>query len=134
MKNVGAWHNINAPPITDPLSYRSRCKAHRTSNPEAWNEYRCYVAAVPGPKIVCVQDLDNPRVIGSFWGEVNSNMQQALGCLGTLVDGAIRDLYEMTHAGFKALARRLCAGTPMFTRSAGIARLRSLDARCALET
>lgn len=85
-------------------------KAHRASNPEAWNEYRRYVAAVPGPKIVCVQDLDKPRVIGSFWGEVNSNAHRALGCVGTLVDGAIRDLDEMTNAGFKALARRLCVG------------------------
>jgi regulator of RNase E activity RraA len=65
---------------------------------------------VPGPKIVCIQDLDKPRVIGSFWGEVSSNTHRALGCVGTIVDGAIRDLDEMTNAGFKALARRLCVG------------------------
>ncbi len=57
-----------------------------------------------------VQDLDKPRVIGSFWGEVNANMHRALGCVGTITDGAIRDLDEMTNAGFKALARRLCVG------------------------
>src|SRR6185369_6826694 len=55
-------------------------------------------------------DLDKPRVIGSFWGEVNSNLHRALGCVGTIVDGAIRDLDEMNNAGFKALARRLCVG------------------------
>lgn len=85
-------------------------RAHRDANPDAWNEYRRYVAAQPGPKIVCVQDLDKPRVIGSFWGEVNSNAHRALGCVGTIVDGAIRDVDEMTNAGFKALARRLCVG------------------------
>jgi len=85
-------------------------KRHREANPDAWNEYRRYVASVPGPKIVCVQDLDKPRVIGSFWGEVNSNMHRALGCVGTIVDGAIRDVDEMNNAGFKALARRLCVG------------------------
>ncbi len=84
--------------------------AHRTVQPEAWNEYRRYMAEAPGPKIVCVQDLDKPRVLGSFWGEVNSNMHRALGCVGTIVDGAIRDVDEMTNAGFKALARRLCVG------------------------
>lgn len=83
---------------------------HRQANPDAWNEYRRYVASVPGPKIVCIQDLDKPRVIGSFWGEVNSNIHRALGCVGTIVDGAIRDVDEMTNAGFKALARRLCVG------------------------
>ena len=85
-------------------------KTHREASPNAWNDYRRYVASIPGPKIVCVQDLDKPRVIGSFWGEVNSNMHRALGCVGTIVDGAIRDLDEMTNAGFKALARRLCVG------------------------
>jgi 4-hydroxy-4-methyl-2-oxoglutarate aldolase len=85
-------------------------KSHREANPDAWNEYRRYVASVPGPKIVVVQDLDKPRVIGAFWGEVNSNMHRALGCVGTIVDGAIRDVDEMTNAGFKALARRFCVG------------------------
>ncbi len=85
-------------------------KTHREINAEAWNDYRRYVAGVPGPKIVCVQDLDKPRTIGSFWGEVNSNAHRALGCVGTIVDGAIRDVDEMTNAGFKALARRLCVG------------------------
>ena len=37
-------------------------------------------------------------------------MHRALGCVGTITDGGIRDLDEMTNAGFKALARRLCVG------------------------
>ena len=83
--------------------------AHKR-NSTAWAEYRRYVAEQPGPKIVVVQDLDKPNIIGSFWGEVNSNAHRALGCVGTITDGAIRDLDEMTNAGFKALSRRLCVG------------------------
>ena len=79
-------------------------------NPHAKSDYRRYVAEQPDPKIVVVQDLDKPYVIGSLWGEVNSNVHRALGCVGTITDGAIRDLDEMTNAGFKALARRLCVG------------------------
>lgn len=85
-------------------------RAHRKANAGAGAEYRRCVAGIPGPKIVVVQDLDKPRVIGSFWGEVNSNIHRALGCVGTITDGAIRDVDEMTNAGFKALARRLCVG------------------------
>ena len=85
-------------------------KKKRAANPNAWADYRRYVAGVAGPKIVVVQDRDKPHVIGSFWGEVNANMHRALGCTGTITDGAIRDLDEMTAAGFKALARRLCVG------------------------
>jgi regulator of RNase E activity RraA len=86
------------------------CPDHPRANPDAWSEYRRYVAAAPGPKIVVVQDLDKPRVAGSFWGEVNANVHRALGCVGTITDGAVRDLDEMTNAGFKALARRMCVG------------------------
>ena len=85
-------------------------RAHRKANADAGSEYRRYVASIPGPKIVIVQDLDKPRIIGSCWGEVNSNVHRALGCVGTITDGAIRDVDEMTNAGFKALARRLCVG------------------------
>ena len=84
--------------------------AHKSNNPTAWSDYRKYVGSQPGPKIVVVQDLDKPHVLGSFWGEVNSNVHRSLGCVGTITDGAIRDLDEMTNAGFKAVARRLCVG------------------------
>jgi len=80
------------------------------SNPNAWAEYREYIASLPGPKIIVMQDLDKPLVYGSFWGEVTANTHKTLGCVGVIVDGAIRDLDEMRSAGFKALARRLCVG------------------------
>jgi regulator of RNase E activity RraA len=83
---------------------------HKVSNPNAYVEYLHYVAHTPGPKIVVVQDLDKPQIVGSFWGEVNSNVHKSLGCVGTITDGAVRDLDEMTNAGFKALAKRLCVG------------------------
>lgn len=76
----------------------------------AFLDYYRYVSSQPGPKVVVVQDLDQPRVIGAFWGEVNANIHKAFGCVGTITDGAIRDLDEMTNAGFEALARRLCVG------------------------
>ena len=79
-------------------------------NASSWEAYREYLAGVPGPKIAVVQDLDKPNHVGSFWGEVNSNTHRALGCVGTITDGCIRDVDEMTNAGFKALASRLCVG------------------------
>ncbi|HAV63483.1 MAG TPA: dimethylmenaquinone methyltransferase [Verrucomicrobiales bacterium] len=83
---------------------------HPRNNPNAWSDYRAYVGSVPGPKIVVVQDLDKPMTYGAAWGEVNSNIHRALGVVGGIIDGAIRDLDEMNNAGFKALARRLCVG------------------------
>jgi len=93
--------------VTEPSQPR-----HKREHPGVWQEYYRYIAeAEPaGPKIVVVQDLDRPRVVGSFWGEVTANSHRALGCVGTIVDGAVRDVDEMANAGFKALARRLCVG------------------------
>lgn len=79
----------------------------KREQPDNFVRYREYLASMPGPKIVVVQDLDRPRCHGSIWGEVGAVTARALGCVGTITDGAIRDLDEMKAAGFKALARRL---------------------------
>jgi 4-hydroxy-4-methyl-2-oxoglutarate aldolase len=83
---------------------------HKLKHPRAWSEYRRYLASLPGPKVVVVQDLDKPNLYGAFWGEVTSNFHRALGCVGTIIDGGIRDTDEMTAAGFKALARGTAVG------------------------
>jgi 4-hydroxy-4-methyl-2-oxoglutarate aldolase len=83
---------------------------HKKNNLTAPAEYRRYVASQPGPKIVVVQDLDKPALYGAFWGEVQANIHRALGCVGTIIDGGIRDTDEMTAAGFKALARGTTVG------------------------
>ena len=85
-------------------------REHKRISQDNWQKYREYIASVEGPKIVVVQDLDKPVIYGAFWGEVNSNLHRALGCVGTITDGGIRDLDEMNNAGFKALARGLCVG------------------------
>lgn len=84
--------------------------SHPKANPNAWSEYRRYIAAAPGPKIVIVQDLDKPNFVGAYWGEVNSNIHRALGCVGSIIDGVIRDVDEMCNAGFKAIAKRTSVG------------------------
>src|SRR5579872_2501505 len=65
--------------------------------------YWAYVAGSPGPKVVVVQDLD-PEPVGAFWGEVNSNVHRALGAVGTVTHGGVRDLDEMRQAGFRVFA------------------------------
>ncbi len=82
---------------------------HQTTNPNSQREYMEFLASIPGPKIVIVKDLDNPH-IGSFWGEVTANLHKVLGCVGTITDGCIRDVDDMTNAGIKALAKHTCVG------------------------
>ena len=67
-------------------------------------DYLDYVAAAPGPGIVVIEDLDGEHVgFGAFWGEVQSNLHKALGCLGTITNGSVRDI-PMIADGFQMLA------------------------------
>ncbi len=66
-------------------------------------DYLDYVAAAPKPSVVVIEDKDEPAGHGAFWGEVQSNLHQALGCLGTVTNGSIRDIPAIAE-GFQMLA------------------------------
>ena len=58
---------------------------------ELAKEYYSYIDEGPKPSVVVIQDLDGEqRGYGAFWGEVNSNMHKAFGCVGTLSNAASR--------------------------------------------
>jgi regulator of RNase E activity RraA len=66
--------------------------------------YYEYVGTGSGPRITVIQDIDGADVgYGAFWGEVQSNVHKALGCLGVITDGSIRDIPQWAP-GFQALA------------------------------
>jgi len=66
-------------------------------------DYLDYVAAEPRPTVMVIEDLDEEPGYGAFWGEVQSNVHQALGCLGTVTNGSVRDI-PMIPPGFQMLA------------------------------
>ena len=66
--------------------------------------YYEYVGTGFGPRISVIQDIDGVDIgYGAFWGEVQSNLHRALGCLGVVTDGSIRDIAQWAP-GFQALA------------------------------
>jgi regulator of RNase E activity RraA len=58
-------------------------------------DYLDYVGAAPQPSVVMIQDLDEPAGYGAFWGEVQTNVHKALGCLGTVTNGSVRDIAQV---------------------------------------
>jgi regulator of RNase E activity RraA len=55
--------------------------------------YYEYMASKPAPSICVIQDLDGHEVgFGAFWGEVQSTVHKALGLVGVVTDGCIRDI------------------------------------------
>ena len=66
-------------------------------------DYLDYVAAEPRPSVVMIEDKDEPGGYGAFWGEVQTNVHKALGCLGTMTNGSVRDIPQVAE-GFQMLA------------------------------
>jgi len=70
-------------------------EGRRIPPPDWWEE----ILKIPEPRVAVIHDIDD-SVIGSFWGEVNANIHKALGCVGTVTDGSVRDLDEVREIGF----------------------------------
>jgi len=84
------------------LGYAVTARAHASVATEAsYSRHGWWdlIAASPSPRVAVIQDLDDPPV-GAFWGEVQSNIHKALGCVGTVTNGGVRDLNEVEPLGF----------------------------------
>jgi hypothetical protein len=74
----------------------------RAAAPDYWQS----VLALPGPRLAVWHDLDSPAV-GAQWGEVQASIHIALGCVGAVSDGGVRDLDEARAAGFRFFSRHV---------------------------
>jgi len=68
--------------------------------------YYEYVSSGTAPFISVIQDVDERPGFGSFWGEVNSNIHNALGVIGVVTNGSVRDL-DVLSAGFQVIAGKI---------------------------
>jgi regulator of RNase E activity RraA len=66
-----------------------------------------FVLTVPSPRVVVFEDLDEPSGIGAFWGEINANIHHALGCVGVVTNGSVRDLTEARSVPFQYFAKNV---------------------------
>lgn len=66
-------------------------------------DYYAYIDKGPKPSIVVIEDLDDPKGFGAFWGEVQSNIHKGLGSLGVVTDGSVRDIPDCAE-GFQMIA------------------------------
>ncbi len=59
------------------------------------------IEAQPAPHIVVVEDVDDIPGVGAFVGEIHSAILRALGCVGVITNGAVRDLAAVERTGFQ---------------------------------
>jgi regulator of RNase E activity RraA len=57
------------------------------------------VLAVPEPRVIVIQDLDAGASAGSFIGQVHAAILRAMGVVGVVTDGAVRDVESIGRLG-----------------------------------
>ena len=96
------------PPI---VGYARTARIRAATPPSPGNEdqtaarlaYYRYIDAGAGPTVMVMEDIDTTPGYGSWWGEVHSNVHQALGALGVVTSGSVRDL-DMIAEGFQLIS------------------------------
>jgi 4-hydroxy-4-methyl-2-oxoglutarate aldolase len=78
-----------------PMSHR--CYYDRM---DWWN----YVASLPEPRVLVLQDADHNPGLGAFVGEIHAAIGVALNCVGCVTNGAVRDLPAVEAMGFQMYA------------------------------
>lgn len=80
-----------------PMSHR--CYYDRM---DWWN----YVASLPEPRVLVLQDADRQPAFGAFVGEIHAAIGLALNCVGCVTNGSVRDLPALEAMKFQTFARR----------------------------
>ena len=63
-----------------------------------------HVLSIPEPRILILEDTDRHPGLGSFIGDVHANILHALGCIGVVTNGAVRNLAEARALPFQMFA------------------------------
>jgi 4-hydroxy-4-methyl-2-oxoglutarate aldolase len=63
-----------------------------------------HVLSIPAPRVLVVEDLDKYPGVGSFLGDVHTNILAALGCIGVVTNGAVRNLPAARAINFQVFA------------------------------
>ncbi len=98
------------PDLAPMVGYAATARIRSAKPPmEGWSYYEQSdwwksIGTVPSPRVVVISDVDTPPGLGAFVGEVHANILVALGCVGLVTDGGVRDLERVHAAGFQMFA------------------------------
>ncbi|MGA8234977.1 MAG: RraA family protein [Candidatus Sulfotelmatobacter sp.] len=59
---------------------------------------------VPAPRVLVLQDMDDPPGRGAFIGDMHAAILKALGCVSHLTNGAVRELPSVRKMGIELFA------------------------------
>src|SRR5580704_1955804 len=113
LRNEGFVHDsvhCLFPEMPPTLGYAATVKIRGSAPPTAAGPYSDrtdwwdYIVSVPAPRMIVVQDMATQAGLGSLLGSVHINILSALGCVGAITNGAVRDLPAARKLGFQLFA------------------------------
>lgn len=63
-----------------------------------------YLTTIPEPRVIVLEDMDAKPGFGALFGEIHAQIGRALGCVGYVTNGAVRDLPGIAHTDFHLFA------------------------------
>jgi len=67
---------------------------------DLWNR----ILEAPAPRILVLEDMDDPPGRGAFVGDMHAAILKALGCIGYVTNGAVRELPSVRAMGIQLFA------------------------------
>jgi regulator of RNase E activity RraA len=71
---------------------------HNQPDATGWDDYYDSIAYAKAPTIAVLKDIDYPQSRGAIFGDGMAYRHRALGCLGAVVDGSVRDVEGIRKA------------------------------------
>ena len=72
--------------------------------------YYRYLEQARRPSLMVMEDCGERRGFGSIWGEIQVSIHKAMGVVGAVTNGAIRDIGSLP-SGFNLLGGNVCPGS-----------------------
>lgn len=100
-----------SPSLPPMVGYAATGRIRTASAPTArhWYYERMdwweYLATIPAPSVIVFEDVDAQPGFGALFGEIHAQIGRALGCIGYVTNGAVRDLPGIQRTGFHLFAR-----------------------------
>lgn len=64
-----------------------------------------YIETIPKPCVIVLEDVDPKPGRGALLGEIHAHIGRALGCIGYVTNGSVRDLPGIARTGFHLFAQ-----------------------------
>jgi regulator of RNase E activity RraA len=113
MRNEGYIHDVTRclfPALPPAAGYavtgRIRSSAPPIANLCYYNraDWWRYVASLPSPKIMVMDDVDRIPGTGALFGEVHAQIARSLGCIAYISNGSVRDVDRLEKMEFPCFA------------------------------